>query len=529
MLVLLGALALSPVARADSAQTSLMQDDQFLIDSGPRAMLDTLATMQRLGVQTVRVNVEWANIAPDPGSRTAPPGFAPGQAAAADPASYPAANWAPYDRLAGAAPLYGISVQYNLTGPVPLWATGPGAPTARVATHWQPSATDFYDFVLAIGTRYDGNHGEPRVSQWSIWNEPNQPGWIAPQWLKVHGRVVPQSPRIYRALVNSGYYGLLFSGHSTRTDTILIGETAPEGEDSGGVSTPMTPIPFLRALYCVDRRLRPLRGRAARALGCPTRGTARAFAHANAGLFAATGFAHHPYDFRHTPSTPWPDPNAVPLGDIGRLERFLDGTFAAYGVRRRIPLYFTEYGYETRPPDPYRGVSLATQADYLNESDYLAWRNPRVRSVAQFLLVDSAPNPAFTPSQRGYWDTFQTGLEFLNGAPKPAFAAYRMPLWLPQTHVRHGQSVFVWGQVRPADALASQPVRVQWRGGGGRRWRTLATAHTAARSGYFTVRVQLPANGYVRSLWHGRISAGTVPGAVAVTLVSRRVPVLVRR
>ncbi len=516
-------------ARADSTQTSIMQDDQFLVDSGTQTVLRTLARMQQLGVETVRVNLEWSSIAPDITSRTAPAGFGAGQPQAADPAAYPSAGWAPYDRLIQLAPLYGISVQLNVTGPGPLWAMGAKPPTTRASTHWEPNATDFYDFVYAVGARYSGNYeGLPAVRDWSIWNEPNQPGWLAPQWLKVGKKTVPESPKEYRRLVNAAYYGLAYSGHTTKTDTILVGETAPEGEDRGGFYTPMTPIPFLRTLYCVNARDKPLRGSAAALVGCPTKGKAANFVHANAGLFDATGFAHHPYDFFKTPSYSWKDPNYAPLSDISRLETFLDKTFSSYGVHRKIPLYFTEYGYETNPPDPHEVVTPAEQAVYLNEADYMSYANPRVRTVAQFLLYDSAPNPLYTPKQFDYWDTFQTGLLYLHGTPKPSYDAYRMPIWLPSTHVSPGTSVKVWGQVRPADRRASQSVKVQWTSGKG-GWRTLKTAHTRTKTGYFTTHVKLPGSGYVRSVWSGTVGTSSDSDVVAGTFTSRKVAVLVKR
>jgi hypothetical protein len=505
-------------ALADSHQTSIFQDDLSLVGSSGTTMFNTLATLEALGVQEVRVNVDWNQIAPDPTSTTMPAGFDP-----ADEAAYPSANWAPYDRLANSAALYGITVQFNLTGPGPLWAMGQNSPTARAATHWEPNAVDYFDFVYAMGERYSGNDGVTAVTNWSIWNEPDQPGWLAPQWLKIGRKVVPESPKYYRGLVNSGFYGLLDSGHPTSTNTILIGETAPEGEDTGGFYTAMTPIPFLRTLYCVNARDRPLRGATASEVGCPTRGPVADFVHANGGLFDASGFSHHPYDFFEKPTYSQPDLNEAPLADIGRLETFLDRAFGVYGVHEKIPLYFTEYGYETNPPDPHQVVTPAEQAAYLNESDYMAWRNPRVKSVAQFLLYDSAPNAEYTPGEYDYWDTFQTGLLYLNGTPKPAYAAYRMPIWLPTTHVRPHASVFVWGQVRPADRIVSQPVQIQWRSPGG-AWGTLARAHTGTATGYFSIHVTLPGSGYVRSLW-----TVALPSGGSVSYASRRVAVRVKR
>ena len=523
-LVLIAGLAVQVTgARADSSQTSVMQDDQQLVDSGAPAMFSALTRMEALGVQTVRVNVEWNTVAPDPNATTLPAGMS-----ATDPSIYLTdddAAWAGYDRLANDARFYGINVEYNLTGPGPLWAMGANSPTVRASTHWEPNAADFYAFTYAAGERYSGNYeGIFPVSTWSIWNEPNQPGWIAPQWLKVGSKTVAQSPKIYRALVNDGYYGLAFSGHTTANNTILIGETAPEGEDTGGFYTAMTPIPFLRDLYCVNARGRRLRGTAASELGCPSSGTAKSFVDANAALFEATGYAHHPYDFKKTPTASQADVNDAPLSDIGRLERFLNATFSAYGVHRRIPLYFTEYGYETKPPDPHQVVSLAEQAAYLNEADYMSWRNPRVKSVAQFLLYDSAPNPKYSPSSFDYWDTFQTGLLLNNGTAKPAYGAYRMPIWLPVTHVRPHALVYVWGQVRPGDALDSQPVSIQWTSGRG-GWRTLSTVQTGAHRGYFTKDVRLPGSGYVRTVWTGTPSGAMTP----VTDASRRVAVIVKR
>ena len=507
-------------ARADTSQTSIMQDDAKLVDANATTMFTTLARMQQLGVQTIRVNLEWSLVAPHPNARRAPRRF--------DPTNPNVAyNWTAYDRLVNAAAIYGIGVQFNVTGPGPLWAMGAHPPTTRASTHWEPNPVAFYKFVLAAGRRFSGNDaGVARVSQWSIWNEPNQPGWLAPQWLKLHGRLVAQSPQTYRKLVYSGYYGLLYSGHSTSTDTILIGETAPEGADSGSFYTAMTPLPFLRALYCVNARGQRLRGGAARALGCPPSGSAAAFARANPGLFQATGFAHHPYDFYRTPTAGWKDPNAVPLANIGRLERFLDSTFRAYGVHRQIPLYFTEYGYETNPPDPHKNVSLAAQAAYLNEADYMSWQNPRVRSVAQFLLYDSPPDHRFSPRQYDYWDTFQTGLLFADGRPKPALAAYRMPIWVPRTHLRPGVPARVWGQVRPADAQASQPVAIQWRAGRG-GWRTLATVATGADTGYYSASVRLPGSGELRARWSGTVGATISTARASVN--SRSVAVSVRR
>ncbi len=110
-----------------------------------------------------------------------------------------------------------------------------------------------------------------------------------------------------------------------------------------------------------------------------------------------------------------------------------------------LPVFLTEYGYETNPPNPYRGVSLRLQSQYLNQAEYMAFQDLRVRALSQFLLVDSAPNVLYRPGSVRYWSTFQTGLEFLNGTSKPAFNAYRLPIWIGHTSVKQGAKVWCGG------------------------------------------------------------------------------------
>jgi len=509
---LIGMLASVP-ARADHVQVSIFQDDEHLIYTPPSAANETLAALKSLGVQVVRVTVEWADVAPDPHSRTRP------AFNAIDPASYPAGVWTRYDDLVLLAAHYGIAVQFTITAPGPLWAMQPNSPTVRAADHYAPDPREFGEFVYAVGRRYSGTYfGLPRVGIWSIWNEPNQGGWLAPQWSKSNQGQVATSANLYRRLLQAGYLALAYSGHVVGKDTILIGELAPEGSSSRGFYEPMKPMVFLRALYCIDSSYRRLHGSSATALGCPQSGSAHSFVAANPALFDATGFAHHPYDFFLAPGISSPDPAFVPLANLSRLEHGLNRAFETYGDRRRIPIYLTEYGYQTNPPDPFQAVTPAEQAIYLNHADYMAWRDPRVRSVAQFLLLDSGPDTRYPPSSFSYWDLFQTGLLFAGGAPKPAYFAYRMPIWIPHPHARRGRRTLVWGQLRPAPHSSSEQLYLQW-APPHRGFKTIATVSTSNPSGYFTARVKLPGTGRVRVAW---------PSSSGAVLVSRSAPVRVK-
>ncbi len=503
---------------------SIFQDDDHLVYTTTPVATQTLDRLQRLGVDMIRVTMLWKAVAPQPTAATAPAGFD-----AADPAAYPAAAWAPYDRLVELARARGITVLFNITAPGPVWAMARGATPPTYADHWMPSAAGFGQFVAAVGRRYSGSYTPagfpgpiPAVRDWSIWNEPNQPGWLAPQ-LRSEGGLA--APALYRAYVKAAWSSLSRTGHRTGSDTFLIGELAPEGCEPGGrcvfagPNRPIPPVPFVRALYCIDSSGRPLTGAAAASVGCPTGGDPRAFADRNPGLFRATGFAHHPYSFFLAPAASMPDPNFVPLSDLPRLERVLDAAFRAYGVARKLDLYLTEYGYETNPPNPYRGVSPATQARYLNEAQYMAWRDPRVRALSQFLLYDSPPDTRFKPGSLGYWSTFQTGLAFQNGVLKPSYAAYRVPVFVPSQTVASGGQVLVWSMLRPAAASSSQQARVQWRAASGAPFRTLTTASVQNPTGALAVKVGVPGSGVLRVAWRA-------PGGVVY--YSRGVAVRVR-
>jgi hypothetical protein len=470
--------------------------DNALLASEPNRFI---ATLRGLGVNVLRTGIYWSSIAPDPTARHAP------RFDASDPASYPANNWAPWDQIDVIAHQLGITPFFTLTGDAPDWAT-PGS--VRYRGRWEPSAAMFEQFVRAVGTRYSGHYIPrgftgplPRVNFWSIWNEPNNGVDLAPQAIDANALEV--SPRVYRSLVDAAWQGLTASGHTPATDTILIGDLAPHGTSglgSPGVNGQMFPVRFARALYCLGGDLRPLTGAAAAARGCPTTGGARArFAAAHPGLFDASGFAVHPYEDRQAPDQPTPGATGAGFADFAtlpHLTRVLDHAAAVYGVGWRLPLYNTEFGYHTNPPgDQYfNTLPLATAAAYMNETEYLSWRNPRIRSFDQYLLADPARS---TGSQ------FVTGLAFVTGVPKPIYYdAFRLPLWLPRTSAPGGSALRVWGCARPFNQPANggaRTVAIQFATTAAGPWRSVARAGLTRAGGcYFDVAVRFPGSGFVR-------------------------------
>src|SRR5206468_5094201 len=155
--------------------------------------------------------------------------------------------------------------------------------------------------------------------------------------------------------------------------------------------------------------------------------------------------AHHPYG--PVDVVP-PGRDIVNMLAIRRLGSYLDRAAAAGRLPHRLPIYDTEFGLQSNPPDPTVTTSLAKQAEQLNEKEELSWRYPRLRSYAQYLLFDDPQRPGPTPVA---WSGFQTGLRFDKGPPKPAWNAYRLPLVVRTAR----RGVRIWGRVRPGEGKRS--------------------------------------------------------------------------
>ena len=525
LLVLAGVIALPATASADHSQVSIMQDDAGIGGANSQAVL---AKMRALGVEQVRFFVHWVNVAPYPNSYKMPKGFTQ---------SSPSAkfyNFGQLDAIVRRAATYGLTVNLDLAGGAPNWALGPGAKavpqTSQGHNVWEPSAKDFGQFVKAVATRYSGNYDPvinktvphdpndlPRVSSWSIWNEPDYGPSLAPQGLPGHLNV-EYSPSLYRGLVNQAWNAMQHTGHSK--DTFLFGELAPRGRPTWGVFSGMKPLIFMRALYCVDSRYQPLRGSAASLRGCPsTVSSSRRFRANNPALFQASGLTDHPYMRWYTPNKEWsPDPyyqtstaDYSSLGDIGQLERSVDKLQRVYGSSRQLPIWDTEFGYITDPPhkhNDYPWVSPTTAAYYINWAEYLSWRDPRIVSYDQYLLQDFEP-----ATKANDYGGFASGLIAYHGSPKADYYSYRLPLFLPTTTTTHGRSLEVWGCIRPARAallegLGPQTADIQIAPGSNpanAAFKTVATATIRTASNcYFDTHVAFGGTGVktVRLLWH---------------------------
>ena len=172
----------------------------------------------------------------------------------------------------------------------PAWANG-----GRKANAPPKSSRTFADFAYAAAKRY------PFVRKWTIWNEPNQNLYLA-----------GTSPSLYvKTLLNPGYAAI---HRANRRALVAGGVTAPRG-NSGGYG----PLAWVRGLAAAHAKL--------------------------------DAYAHNPY-----PTRPRETPllgacgycDVISMANLGRLSRQVQHYLG------HKPIWLTEYGYQTNPPDRLR-------------------------------------------------------------------------------------------------------------------------------------------------------------------------------
>ena len=516
--LVLGALFV-PSAQASPTQSSIMMDDDLLVYRDDSTAFRTLTQMKSIGVDTVRVTVLWKVVAEKAkftkaeikkikgakaraAARKQTKGFR-----ASNPKTYPRQNWDRFDNLVKSAQTIGIRVYFNVTGPGPSWAhEKPPRSLSGLRATYKPKASLFKQYVTAVGKRFSGSYRDengcrcalPRVSFWSLWNEPNQAGWLSPQWEKVGSARIPVAAQLFRRLHQFGYKGLVASGHRVDSDTILLAETAPLGTRKQTSKAPLLPAAFLREVACVKPNGTKYSGRAARLRACGD--------FAKFGRLNANGYAHHPYT-KNVPTTQrHPDADAITMANISELGTLLDSLSSktAGKIPNALALYMTEFGFETNPPDPFSGVSWADQAKHNTTGEFLAFANPRIAAQSQFLLRDVPPVANRDPSSKAYWFTYQSGLFTSNGSPKLSAYSYQLPFlaFRGGLDAATGLSNFTfWGQLRFLKDGAPENAVIQAKPAGGVSWADVGPPISVSNRGYFTAQRTAPAPGAVE--WRG--------------------------
>ena len=422
-LTLLLCLVLSAPASASRGQTLTFEAPRDLMDPAKRPA--ALQELQSLGVKRLRVILTWSKVAPGADQRTRP------DFQQTDPDSY---AWGEYDAVMAAARQRGWSVLMTISGPVPKWAT-----KARLDNLTRPSPSAFAAFTTAVGRKYGD-----QVDSWAIWNEPNQPQFLRPQFSR-GGRAT--SPKLYRQLYQAGVRGLEKAGQ--QDDDFLIGETSPRG--TGRV---VAPLRFLRGMLCLSSKYHRM---------------------GKCNALSPDGYAHHAYTTRQGPFFKPSDRDDVTIGVLSRLTRALDRARRAKALTKKLPIHLTEFGIQSTP-DTIQGVSLARQVQYRAIAERTAYYTSRVVSFSQYLLTDSEAE-VDTDGEKSY-PGFESGLRFADGKAKPSLRSFPLPLAVQ----RRGSKVSVWGLVRPAKGATT--ATITYANKGSSKYRKLRTVRTDSR-GYF--------------------------------------------
>jgi hypothetical protein len=343
--LLLVAVAFAAASCGSSGKSSsgkleiALQDDAVFLKRDYYNRETALKQAQDLGVTRLRVLVIWNRVVGADANRKTKP-------------STIHYDWSAYDSLIDDAARHGIRLQLNLTGPAPAWATS----NHKVGVV-RPDPKEFGAFATAAAEHFKG-----RVDLYSIWNEPNYVGWLAP---------LNDEPTLYRQLYTAAYGAIKTADPTAK---VLIGETAPYSESHRAIA----PLAFLREVLCRNQIYAPVKQ-------CPP--------------LRADGYAHHPYEFANPPAAPYPGADNVTMGTLNRLTAALDRLASAKALMtpdgKPLDVYLTEFGYfATGPVAP----PPAQRASYLKQAFDIAQRNPRVKEMLQYILVSPPPGTRFDTS-----------------------------------------------------------------------------------------------------------------------------------
>jgi hypothetical protein len=351
-LLALIALLAAPAATVHAAQRMPIGffDDPSFRWSPTRA--ENLQQASATGASVIHTTASW-------------PGLAPNKPADPADGNDPAYKLGDLDELVYQSGLYGLRVMIDING-TPKWANGGKAPNVMPTR-----LSDLTTFAKMLATRYNGRQGHGTVALWSVWNEPNLQLFLTPQF--VGKKIV--GPANYAKLYKAAYAGIKAGNPLSK---VAIGETSARGRDKplAGVSASLAPGTFAKYLAKVP------------------------------GL-KFDAWAHHPYPT--SPNLPPTQkvryPNVVLL-TLPTFEKDLKTFF-----HRSVPVWITEYGHETKPPDPH-GVSYATQSKYAVQALNIAKNDPNVQMFIWFVFHDTTGNP------------WQSGLFTSGGSQKPAYDAF---------------------------------------------------------------------------------------------------------
>jgi hypothetical protein len=211
---------------------------------------------------------------------------------------------------------------------VTLWASPRWANGGR-RPNWLPTH-GFGTFASAAAKRF------PWVRRWTAWNEPNTRTYA-----------IPVSPQLYTQRVLNPAYAALH--RMNRSNQVAGGVTSPRRTASG-----MSPLAFMQGMRAAHAKL--------------------------------DAYAQNPYPSNGR-ETPFVDRCSwCATFGLARLPAIRAAVTRYFGAAK--PLWLTEYGYQTNPPDRLLGVSPALQAAYVGQAALRVYRQAGVTMLIHFLVRD---------------------------------------------------------------------------------------------------------------------------------------------
>ena len=407
-----GLLAVPTVASAKPLVTGFLDPSALSHPLFDMPASSTMQTTEDAGGGIVRMYLYWREVVPSQNN-------APSLTNQAKESTY---NWNPdLDENVQQAQSHGQKVMLTIRS-APNYAQR-GKPDGRGTR--DPDPAMLKAFTKAATAHFD------TVRLWGIWNEPNSPQFLTPQYRR--GKLV--SPRLYRNLLKAAAPAV----YRIPGNKVVAGETSPFGHTGSNPS----PLVFLRKLLCMSGRTSP------KPTSCNPK------LHADA-------WAVHPY----TSGDPWHhafNQNDVSFADLPDWKRLVFAAIKAGHLRNRgggkdVDLWIDEFSWDTKAPDPH-GVPLSLHARWTSEALYRTWKfgiDVLLWGQLRDYPLDAAPYQSglyFCDTTHDVGDNCNGGLvDPTSATEKPSLRAFRFPF------VAYDKSghITVWGRTPDSAAHTIQ-------------------------------------------------------------------------
>lgn len=348
----------------------------------PEMQAVTLDKMKAQGAQVVRVNYGWNELA------WACAGQEP--AALANHAN-PCYTWGSLDSLVSLSNQRGIKVLFSGSR-APAWLHGTSDVYYLGASdgEYERTVAHYAAFMSAVASRYARGSAHGTIPFMTIWNEPNSKVFFGPA----------PNPKRYAQM-----YGAAAQAVKAANPRMLVapGPTGPKST--------MKPATFIKGFQRALPKYLPKKN--------PKR--------------FINAWAHNPYPGQNR--SPFNRGNlklpSIGMHNVKDLIKGLDKS----PLTRGLPVWATEFGYETNPPDRTYGSSLANQSKYIAESYHWLDNHKRISIGIWYGLTD--------PTDLGDW---QSGTLYSDGRTKPAYAMYQRMVSVPVDRAKRNTRVKVWGR-----------------------------------------------------------------------------------